>query len=46
MGWWNERMDTTTQAFLADILFACAAAFGIGIAVAAAAGGLIVLVGA
>jgi hypothetical protein len=39
-------MDTTTQKFIADIVFACFAAFGIGLAVAAAAIGLVMLIGA
>jgi hypothetical protein len=34
-------MNTTAQKVLADLAFACAAAFGIGMAVAAAAAGLV-----
>ncbi|MGQ0650912.1 MAG: hypothetical protein ACT4P4_01395 [Betaproteobacteria bacterium] len=39
-------MNANTQTILADIVFACAAAFGIGIALAAAAAAAIVLIGA
>ena len=36
-------MDSNTQSILADILFVCAAAFGIGIALAATVAGVVFL---